>query len=207
MRISEVIQIAKQYMLAGIIISIIFIGLFLINYFLIYKKLLKGTKKLKASNLILWIVFLTYMIVVLGATIGNRVSVYEIVNLHLFSSYKDLYNNFSIGEFRNLILNILMFIPIGFIMPLIFKKCECWYTTYFVSFSISLFIEILQFISKRGILEFDDMINNTLGCGIGYGIVMIFISLFKRKKANKKHKVLIATSYQIPLIVSIIFLV
>ena len=37
-------------------------------------------------------------------------------------------------------------------------------------------------ISKRGMFEIDDIINNTLGCAIGYGIVMIFISLFKRKK-------------------------
>lgn len=206
MRISAVIELARQYMLVGIIGSIVVVTLFLIGYFLVYKKLMKGTKKLKVSKLVLWSVFLIYMIVVLGATIGDRVSGYESVNLHLFSSYKDVYNNFSLGEWRNIILNLLMFVPIGFIMPLIFKKCECWYITYLVGFGITLFIEMLQFISKRGIFEFDDIINNTLGCAIGYGIVIIFISLFKRKKVNQKHKVLITTSYQIPLIVSIIFI-
>ena len=35
---------------------------------------------------------------------------------------------------------------------------------------------------------------------------MLFISLFKRKKVNQKYKALITTSYQIPLIVSIIFI-
>ncbi len=206
MRISAVIQLARQYMLVGIIGSIVIGGLFLIGYFLVYKKLMKGTKKLKASKVGLWSLFLIYMIVVLGATIGDRVSGYESVNLHLFSSYKDAYNNFSLGEWRNIILNILMFVPIGFMMPLIFKKCECWYITYLVGFGITLFIEMIQFISKRGVFELDDIINNTLGCAIGYGIVMIFISLFKRKKVNKKHKALITTSYQIPLIVSIIFI-
>ena len=205
MRISAVIQLARQYILVGIIGLIVVGGLFLIGYLLVYKKLMKGTKKLKVSKVVLWSIFLIYMIVVLGATIGDRVSGYESVNLHLFSSYKDAYNNFSLGEWRNIILNILMFVPIGFMIPLLFKKCECWYITYLVGFGTTLFIEMLQLISKRGIFEIDDIINNTLGCAIGYGIVMIFISLLKRKKVNKKHNVLITTYYQIPLIVTIIF--
>ncbi|MBS6184082.1 MAG: VanZ family protein [Clostridium celatum] len=206
MRISAVIQLARQYMLLGIISSIVIVTLFLIGYFLVYRKLMKGTKKLKASKVGLWSIFLIYMIVVLGATIGDRVSGYESINLQLFSSYKDVYNNFSLGEWRNIILNILMFVPIGFMIPLIFKKCERCYITYLVGFGITLFIEILQLVSKRGIFELDDIINNSLGCAIGYGIVMLFISLFKRKKVNQKYKALITISYQIPLIVSIIFI-
>lgn len=104
MRISAVIQLARQYMILGIIGSIVVVSLFLIGYFLVYKKLMKGTKKLKASKLGLWSLFFIYMIVVLGATVGYRVSGYESVNLHLFSSYKDVYNNFSILEWRYIIL-------------------------------------------------------------------------------------------------------
>lgn len=205
-RIYDVIQLARRYMLVGIIGSIFLMSLFLIGYFLVYKKKVKDTKKLKVSKVILWSIFLIYMIVVLGATIGHRVSGYESVNLHLFSSYKDAYNNFSLREWRYIILNILMFVPIGFMFPLLFKKCECWYITYLGCFAITLFIEILQLISKRGIFEIDDIINNTLGGAIGYGIVMIFISLFKRKKVSQEHKILITASYQIPLIVIIIFI-
>lgn len=204
MRISSVIQLARRYMLLGIIGAVIVISLFLIGYFLIYKKLMKGTKKLKLSKVGLWSIFFIYMIIVLGATLGERTSGYESINLHLFSSYKEAYNSFSLGEWRNIILNILMFVPIGFIMPLLLKKCESWDITYLVGFGITLFIEILQFISKRGIFEVDDIINNTLGCAIGYGIVMIFISLFRRRKGNQKNKPLITISYQIPLIVSIV---
>ena len=204
MRISAVIQLARRYMALGIIGAIILISIFLIGYFLVYKKLMKGTKKLKVSKVVLWSIFFIYMIIVLGATIGDRTSGYESVNLHLFSSYKEAYNNFSLGEWRNIILNILMFVPIGFIMPLLLKKCENWYITYLVGFGITLFIEILQLISKRGIFEIDDIINNTLGCVIGYGIVMIFIFLFKIKRVNQKHKALITIAYQIPLIVSVI---
>ena len=203
MRISAVIQLARQYMLLGIVGATILVSLFLIGYFLVYKKKMKGTKNLNLGKIALWSIFLIYMIIVLGATIGNRPSGYESINLHLFSSYRHAYNNFSLAEWRYIILNILMFVPIGFMLPLLFKKCECYYITYLTGFSISIFIEILQIISKRGIFEIDDIINNTLGCVIGYGIVMILMALFKR---SKKHKAFVITSYQIPLILSIIFI-
>lgn len=173
MRISTVIQLAMQYMLVGIIGSIFVIGLFLIGYFLVYKKLMKGSKKLKLSKIALCSIFLIYITVVLGATIGSRFSNYSSVNLHLFSSYKDAYNNFSLGEWRNIILNILMFVPIGFLLPLLFKKCQCFYITYLAGFFLTLFIEILQLITKRGIFELDDILNNTLGCAIGLGNLSI----------------------------------
>ena len=160
---------------------------------------MKGTKKLKISKILLWTIFIIYIIIVMGATLVDRVSGYESVNLHLFSSYKDAYNSFSIGEWRNLILNILMFVPIGILMPLLFNKFQQWYITYLVGFVATLFIEILQFISKRGIFELDDIINNTLGCIIGYGIVIFFISIYE-----KRYKVLTNIIYQIPLIITVI---
>ena len=74
-----------------------------------------------------------------------------------------------------------MFVPLGFMIPLLFKKCKRWYITYLIGFGATLFIEILQLISKRGIFELDDIINNTLGCIIGYGIVIFFISIYEKR--------------------------
>lgn len=180
-------------------LGVIIITLFLIGYFLIYKKIMKGTNKLNASKVGLWSIFIIYMVIVLGATIGDRVSMYESVNLHLFSSYKDAYNSFSMIEWRNIILNILMFVPLGFMMPLLFEKCKKWYITYLIGFGVTVFIEVLQLISKRGIFEVDDIINNALGCIIGYGIVKIFILIYE-----KKYKVLSNFVYQIPLIMTVV---
>ena len=176
MRIYDLIQLARQYMLLGVIVVI----LLLTGYFLLYKKLMKGTDKLNKFKFGLWSIFVIYIVVVLGATIGHRASAYGNINLHLFSSYKNAYNSFSIREWRNIILNILMFVPLGFMIP-------------------TLFIEILQLISKRGIFELDDIINNTLGCIIGYGIVIFFISIYE-----KRYKVLTNIIYQIPLIITVI---
>ena len=187
MRIYDLIQLARQYMLLGVIVVI----LLLTGYFLLYKKLMKGTDKLNKFKFGLWSIFVIYIVVVLGATIGHRASAYGNINLHLFSSYKNAYNSFSIREWRNIILNILMFVPLGFMIPLLFKKCKRWYITYLIGFGATLFIEILQLISKRGIFELDDIINNTLGCIIGYGLIItvisfsiIFITYSKKELGN-----------------------
>ena len=97
---------------------------FALLHTLLYKKLMKGTDKLNKFKFGLWSIFVIYIVVVLGATIGHRTSAYGNINLHLFSSYKNAYNSFSIREWRNIILNILMFVPLGFMIPLLFKNVK-----------------------------------------------------------------------------------
>lgn len=205
MRIASIIHMAREYFLLGLFSVSIGISIFLTIYFLIYKKIMKGTKKLKASKILLWGIFLIYTVIVLGATFIHRTPVmYENINLHIFSSYIKVWNRFSLLELRNIIFNILMFLPLGFVLPLLFKKCEKFYITYFLGLCMTISIEVLQLISKRGIFEIDDIINNTLGCMIGYGIIMIFLLFSKRNKKSLVNKVLIIVCYQIPVIITII---
>ncbi|RDY25488.1 VanZ family protein [Romboutsia weinsteinii] len=205
MSISGVIQIARQYLVVGSIVAFLIAILFLVGYFVVYKKVLKGTKKLEISKLALWAIFLIYIIVVLGATLGIRTPGYGgNINLHLFSSYKGALNSFSKVEWRNIILNILMFVPLGILLPLIFKKCRKYWVAYLVGFLATVFLELIQLVTGKGIFELDDIFNNTLGCIIGYGIVMIFILCFIDKKKESKNKSLKLTSLQIPLFATII---
>lgn len=67
------------------------------------------------------------------------------------------------------VLNVLLFIPIGFLagcglQKMTFKKAL------FLGGGFSVFIELLQFIFKKGFCETDDIIHNFLGCIIGYGL-------------------------------------
>ena len=205
LRITSIIHMAREYFLLGLFSVSIGISILLTIYFLIYKKIMKGTKKLKASKILLWSIFLIYTVIVLGATFIHRTPVmYENINLHIFSSYIKVWNRFSLLELRNIIFNILMFLPFGFVLHLLFKKCEKFYITYFLGLCMTISIEVLQLISKRGIFEIDDIINNTLGCMIGYGVVMIFLLFSKRNKKSLVNKVLIMLCYQIPVIITII---
>lgn len=205
MRISSVIALAQQYFLLGMIGLVIGIALFLFGYFVVYRRLLKGTKKLKMSKVALISILFIYIVIVFGATIGDRMSTdYKSLSMHLFSSYKDTWNNFSPGAWRNIILNILMFVPLGILFPLIFKNCRKYWITYLLGLFFTLIIEVIQLISGRGIFEIDDIFNNTLGCIIGYGIVMIFISCFVDKNQYENNKKLILTTLQLPLCLTVI---
>lgn len=206
MRISAIIHIAKQYLLLSIPIVFIIISTFLFFYFLIYKKIMKGSKKLNKTRILIWSVFLIYIVIVLGATLINRApnSSNNYINTYVFETYMSIWYGYSSFEFRNLILNILMFIPFGFMLPLLFKKCEKFYITYFLIFGMSLFIEISQLVSKRGLFEVNDLINNTLGGVIGYGFVMVLLLFASKDKNVKKHKLFSVVCYQIPMLLSLI---
>lgn len=71
------------------------------------------------------------------------------------------------------LLNILFFIPYGFLFP--WK--DNWKRVIVTALVLSVFIELSQFIFNLGWCEVDDVISNTLGAMIGYWILW---------KANKR---------------------
>lgn len=60
--------------------------------------------------------------------------------------------------------NIILYMPIGFILS---KKCISLWNTMSYGLLICSIIEVLQFVFYRGILDFDDIINNVVGAIIG----------------------------------------
>ena len=44
----------------------------------------------------------------------------------------------------------------------------------------SLFIEIMQWLTKTGYFELDDIMTNTLGMLIGYLICVLFVEIYKK---------------------------
>lgn len=69
-------------------------------------------------------------------------------------------------------MNIAVFIPIGFLAGIAMKN-DTWQKVAITGLAISLTIELLQLVLKRGCCETDDVINNTLGSLIGYGLYIM----------------------------------
>ena len=82
--------------------------------------------------------------------------------------------------FWQIILNIILFIPFGFMFPIIKPKLSKVTITYGFMFSFA--IEIMQYITGRGLADIDDLINNTLGAAIGYLIYRAGKREYDRKK-------------------------
>lgn len=198
MRISDILSLLKEYIILGMIALIFILVIFFLGYKLIYKKILKGEKNINKRKMILYGISIMYISIVLGAVFLNRSNLYGYANLHLFSSYKEAYNNMQISLFRNIILNILLFIPLGFLLPFYSDKLKKGYKIILIGFIFTLIIEIIQYITKIGIFEIDDILNNTIGTLIGYCAFKIYYNL---KNKSKKY----IGYYFLPLIILILF--
>ncbi|WP_278607574.1 VanZ family protein, partial [[Ruminococcus] torques] len=81
------------------------------------------------------------------------------------------------------VLNIIMFLPLGFLIPLIWKRYRNPLKIFMIGFGFSLSIELCQLFNRRN-TDIDDLMMNTLGAVIGYFIWKWTKRLFK----NINHK-------------------
>lgn len=189
MRISDIMSLAKEYLLLGMTVAVFAAVLFLLGYFVIYRKLLKGNRKMKPGRLVLYGIFICYLVVVFGATMLSRGSFWENhIQWRLFYSYREAWNHFSATEWRNIILNILLFVPFGFLLPLLFPRFRMLWKTYLAGLALTVFIEVGQLVLKRGIFELDDIFDNFLGAMIGYGLYRIFRYIISPVKGEKEKR-------------------
>jgi glycopeptide antibiotics resistance protein len=144
----------------------------LILAYFIHKRKYKGEKKFPWARSFLWLVFLGYLVIVVYATMLRWSGFFHREwNLHLFRAWREAWNNFSAKNWANVLLNVAMFGPLGFLLPLLGKRFRKWYVTLPAGFGVSLVIELLQLAMGRGICDVDDLFCNTLGAAIGYFII------------------------------------
>ena len=80
----------------------------------------------------------------------------------------------------NILGNIVLLVPLGFLLPFIFLKMT-WKTALIPAIASGLTIEILQTILNVGVFDVDDIILNGLGAMVGYWIFSISETLYSRK--------------------------
>ncbi|WP_455539853.1 VanZ family protein [Terrisporobacter sp.] len=88
---------------------------------------------------------------------------------------------------RNIIGNILVFMPLGFFIPLLFDKFNSYKKLLKIGFLASLAIEITQLFVGSNVCDVDDIIYNTLGAILGLICYKIFDIVMA--KINLKYKV------------------
>lgn len=79
---------------------------------------------------------------------------------------------------QTLLQNLSMLVPVGMFFPVATKATMK--KTFVVGFLISVSIEVLQLVTKTGLCEVDDVIHNTLGVIIGYGVYYVAIMICKK---------------------------
>lgn len=97
-----------------------------------------------------------------SAAFPFRINLIPFVNLFDYDNKRDL--------LLNVIGNTAMFIPSGIVLPIIYKKLNRYWKVVAAGAMISLCIEIIQLPFSVRTSDVDDLILNTLGVVIGYGI-------------------------------------
>ncbi|MCA0992632.1 VanZ family protein [Pseudalkalibacillus hwajinpoensis] len=108
------------------------------------------------------------------------------VNLVLFDSIKLMWESGSYWLIlKNIIGNILLFMPLGFLMPLVSKKGRSFLIIGIIGFLTSTVIELLQYFVAHRIFDIDDILLNAFGALVGYGayhfVLIIYQKIIKRK--------------------------
>lgn len=71
------------------------------------------------------------------------------------------------GYLRNMVLNVILFVPMGFLLPVLWKGFRRGKDAVLAGFGVSVFIEVLQIFTFRA-TDMDDLIANTLGALLGW---------------------------------------
>lgn len=150
-----------------------------------YKKLIKY---------MLWILFVIYFILLIkvilfkyplsmitsmmnnpNATLAVRLQGSNFIPFKTIIYYISGNEGFRIA-IANIIGNIAAFIPLGFLLPIIFKRMRKLPKIILTSFSVSLLFEVIQLLIAIGSFDIDDILLNVFGSLIGY----IFYTLISK---------------------------
>lgn len=142
----------QVYILALVIFCILLVAL--IGYF--------GWKR--GVRYSLGILLLEYIVLIYSSTVFFRkISEAREFNLTPFWSYSQT------KLFVENLMNVVIFMPIGLLLVCVFRSMN-WKRVLMIGLCLSVGIEVLQFVMRRGFSEVDDVMHNTLGCLIGYGV-------------------------------------
>lgn len=102
-----------------------------------------------------------------------RVNLLPLVNLFDYDNKRDL--------LLNVIGNVAMFIPSGIVLPIVYKQIDTFWKLIFAGAGISLCIEIAQLPFSVRATDIDDLILNTIGVILGYGVYILVKCVRKEK--------------------------
>ena len=153
----------------------------------------KTKRKIKAAGTVLFLIYILALIYFLffaerfsGVEFAQREYHYNLTPLQeirRFWIYREQLGVFAVVT--NLLGNVIGFIPYGFILPVIARKCRSGFFIILSGFGISLLVETIQLITKVGCFDVDDLILNTLGAALGY-LAFAVCNYLRRKCYGKK---------------------
>ena len=166
-----------MYRIYSALIEIVAAAVFIIPIWCIYNKLCFHSWK----RTIIYMVFGFYFTAVLALVGFPNIASLKIDFAVNVIPFLDM-----VSDFINACLNILLFVPFGFFLPILWDKFRNIKNIALMGFIVTSLIEILQIFTFRT-SDINDIITNTVGTIIGYFIVHRITDNFtKRIFSNSK---------------------
>ena len=70
--------------------------------------------------------------------------------------------------------NIMLFVPLGVLLPMVISVMRSGWKCILTGFLLSFFLELIQLIAGMGFCQVDDVMTNTVGTAIGWGVFRLF---------------------------------
>ncbi len=157
-------------------------GVCLVLAYVLFRSATHGAKKFPWLKALAALALVGWLAVVLYATLLRFHGIgYVDTNFHLFRAWREAWNGWSTQGWLNVLLNVALFAPLGFLLPLLCQCFQRWYWTLLLSFGGSLVIEVNQYLTRLGLFDVDDLFCNTLGAMLGYCLVMVIWKLFRKE--------------------------
>lgn len=152
-------------------------------------------KKVAFKRQVLYVLMIGSVLVILSVTVlesaaGRVIRGEELIaeerffNLLPFYSFTEVWRMSREKKITQMIANILMFVPPGFLFPAVFARARCFHKTVGNMFLFSAIIEFAQYWIGRS-ADVDDIILNTLGGAAGYFVFRIAYKLLGKWKLRK----------------------
>ena len=153
------------------LIEIMAAAVFIVPIWCIYNKFCFHSRK----RTIIYMIFGFYLTAVL-----SLVGFPNIISLKVELTVNIIPFVYMIDDLVNACLNVLLFIPFGFFLPVLWKEFRSVKRIFAAGFTMTLFIEAAQIFTFRA-TDIDDIITNIAGTLIGYLIAYWFTNNFTRR--------------------------
>ena len=134
--------------------------------------------------LMLWLLFGQRMGVTAPGTYWEQVS--SRINLIPLHTITEFWNNLHGGgrshAFINLAGNVVMFVPLGFFIPYVFRKADSFRHSMIYALITIVCIEIIQLVTLLGSLDVDDLILNMIGAAAGFAVCRISLLILRGRE-------------------------
>lgn len=106
----------------------------------------------------------------------NNLTTVNVIPFRTIMNYfhaNDYVSNWDSVSLVNLLGNVFVFSPIGIFIPMLWKRMSSIVKITFIGLGVTCFIEAFQYFIGRS-TDIDDIILNTIGVVIGYGVFLVW---------------------------------